>query len=63
MDFTHDEISFLMRSITRSMETQRPAEREMSQRVYDKLSKAFVETLDPAELEAVARALDKAIGE
>lgn len=63
MGFTHDEISFLMRSITRSMEMQRPAERDTSQRVYGKLSKAFTETLDPAELEAVARALDKAIGE
>lgn len=61
-EFDHDEISFLMRSVTRSLERQRPVERETSQGVYDKLSKAFVETMDPEELKAVASALDKASG-
>lgn len=63
MEFTHEEIGFLMRSVTRSMDQQRPTELETSQRVYDKLAKGFTETMDPEELKAVARALDRATGE
>lgn len=63
MDFTHEEISFLMRSITRSMNHQTERERVVSQKVYDKLSAAFVETMDPEERRAVARAMDHACGD
>lgn len=56
--WSHEEIAFLMRSVTRALEKTTEAESEMSRRVYDKLSDQFVRTMPPEQLRAVARALD-----
>lgn len=63
MDLSRDEVSFLMRSLLRSLEHTPGKERGAHRRLYDKLGAEFFRLTPRKKVEALVRALDGFNGE
>lgn len=59
---THQQITAVMRSLSRSLEKTPWKERDLHSELWDKFAQWHAETTPPKDLRALGRALDRSIG-